>query len=79
MEFPRLKLLNMKNFKQISHSEEHLVLECDKKDSYNVGEVCYAIPTHICPTVPKYKKVLTVVDGEVTGDWKVAARDYNIK
>jgi D-serine deaminase-like pyridoxal phosphate-dependent protein len=79
MEFPRLKLLNMKNFKQISHSEEHLVLECDKKDSYNVGEICYAIPTHICPTVPKYKKVLTVVDGEVTGDWKVAARDYNIK
>ena len=64
MEFPRLKLLNMKNFKQISHSEEHLVCKCDKKDNINVGDICYGIPMHICPTVPKYKKVLTVVDNE---------------
>ena len=77
MEFPRLKLLNMKNFKQISHSEEHLVCKCDKGDNINVGDICYAIPMHICPTVPKYKKVLTVVDNEVTGQWLVAARDYN--
>ena len=77
MEFPRLKLLNMKNFKQISHSEEHLVCKCDKGDDLNVGDICYAIPMHICPTVPKYKKVLTVVDNEVTGQWLVAARDYN--
>ena len=77
MEFPRLKLLNMKNFKQISHSEEHLVCRCDKGDNINVGDICYAIPMHICPTVPKYKKVLTAVDNEVTGQWLVAARDYN--
>jgi D-serine deaminase-like pyridoxal phosphate-dependent protein len=77
MSFPRLKLLNMENFKQISHSEEHLVLECDESEDYVVGSVCYAIPVHICPTVPKYKKVLTVINGEITGEWDVAARDYN--
>jgi D-serine deaminase-like pyridoxal phosphate-dependent protein len=77
MSFPRLKLLNMENFKQISHSEEHLVLECNESEDYVVGSVCYAIPVHICPTVPKYKKVLTVINGEITGEWDVAARDYN--
>ena len=79
MDFPRLKLLNMKNLKQVSHSEEHLVVECNGSDEYSVGTICYAIPTHICPTVPKYEKVLTVIDGEVTGDWKVAARDHSTK
>ena len=79
MDFPRLKLLNIENFKQVSHSEEHLVLECNESNDYLVGSVCYAIPVHICPTVPKYKKVLTVINGEVTGEWEVAARDYNTK
>ena len=79
MDFPRLKLLNMKNLKQVSHSEEHLVVECNGSDEYSVGTICYAIPMHICPTVPKYEKVLTVIDGEVTGDWKVAARDHITK
>ena len=41
--------------------------------NFNVGDICYAIPMHICPTVPKYKKVLTVVDNEVKGQWLVAA------
>jgi len=67
----------MENFKQISHSEEHLVLECNESEDYVVGSVCYAIPVHICPTVQKYKKVLTVINGEITGEWDVAARDYN--
>ena len=79
MDFPRLKLLNIENFKQVSHSEEHLVLECNESKDYLVGTVCYAVPVHICPTVPKYKKVLTVINGEVTGEWEVAARDYNTK
>ena len=79
MNFPRLKILNFKNNKQISHSEEHLVLECIESERYSIGTICYAIPTHICPTVTKYDKVLTVVDGKITGYWKVAARDQVIK
>jgi len=78
MNFPRLKILNLKNNKQISHSEEHLVLECIESERYSIGTICYAIPTHICPTVTKYDKVLTVVDRKITGYWKVAARDHVI-
>lgn len=76
MPFPRVKLLNFENCQQISHSEEHLVLECKDSNKYKVGDVCYAIPTHICPTVPKYANVLTVEKGKVTGAWEVAARDH---
>lgn len=76
MPFPRVKLLNFENCQQISHSEEHLVLKCKDADQYQVGDVCYAIPTHICPTVPKYASVLTVENGKITGSWDVAARDH---
>jgi D-serine deaminase-like pyridoxal phosphate-dependent protein len=78
MKFPRLKILNFENCKQISHSEEHLVVECVETEKYTIGTICYAIPTHICPTVPKYDRVFTVVDGKITGYWKVAARDHQI-
>lgn len=78
MNFPRVNMLDYKNCKQIGHSEEHLVVECPDSEKYNIGDVCYAIPMHICPTVTKYKEVLTVVNGKITGAWKVAARDHNI-
>ncbi len=76
MQFPRVQFLNYNNCKQISHSEEHLVVECDDSDNYQAGDICYAIPYHICPTVTKYKEVLTVVNGTITGTWKIAARDH---
>ena len=73
---PRLKILNFEKLEQVSHSEEHLVVECVESKEYAIGTICYAIPTHICPTVLKYDKVLTVIDGTITGHWKIAARDH---
>ncbi|WP_025667322.1 D-TA family PLP-dependent enzyme [Aquimarina megaterium] len=78
MNFPRLKILNLENCKQISHSEEHLVVECVESEKYPIGTICYTIPTHICPTVPKYDKVLTVIGKKITGRWKIVARDHII-
>ncbi len=78
MSFPRLKILNFKKCKQISHSEEHLVVECMESEKEPIGTICYAIPKHICPTVPKYSKVLTVINHKVSGSWKIAARDHII-
>ena len=76
MPFPRMKILNIENCQQISHSEEHLVVECKESEKYPIGTICYAIPTHICPTVIKYNKVLTVADRKIMGSWKIAARDH---
>ena len=78
MALPRVKFLESDNFKQISQSEEHLVVEITDGDKINVGDSAYAVPIHICPTVSKYKEVYTIQDQEITGNWKVAARDHKI-
>lgn len=76
MQLPRVKFLGQNKSEQVSQSEEHLVVKAAENEQYNIGEVHYALPIHICPTVIKYKNVLTVTDGEVTGSWEVAARDH---
>jgi D-serine deaminase-like pyridoxal phosphate-dependent protein len=78
MDFPRVYLFGLENSRQISQSEEHLVVACETADQFEVGDAFYAIPMHICPTVAKYEELLTVVDGTVTGAWKVAARNQKI-
>src|SRR5690606_26813329 len=50
MGFPRVQFLGMEGIKQIGQSEEHLVLECDHWEDHRVGNICYALPVHICPT-----------------------------
>ncbi len=79
MEFPRVRIFGLENCEQIGQSEEHLVLQCENADTYEVGDVFYAIPMHICPTVAKYDTVSTVEDHKITGTWKVAARNQKIK
>ncbi|MDX1313916.1 MAG: D-TA family PLP-dependent enzyme [Eudoraea sp.] len=78
MPFPRVELLDIENCRQVSQSEEHLVLECEYPDQYRIGDVVYAIPMHICPTVAKYNKLITITNGQVSGSWKVAARDHQL-
>ncbi|GGD52878.1 D-TA family PLP-dependent enzyme [Muriicola marianensis] len=76
MDFPRVRIFGMDHAEQVGQSEEHLVLRTDDTTDIPIGEVYYAIPMHICPTVAKYPEALTVVNGRVTGTWKVAARDH---
>lgn len=78
MPFPRVEFFGMEDCIQKGHSEEHLVLECKKWENYRVGDICYAIPVHICPTVAKYKNLQVVSEGKITGSWKVAARNHSI-
>ncbi|SMG31231.1 D-TA family PLP-dependent enzyme [Arenibacter troitsensis] len=79
MNFPRVLLLEGEVCSQIGQSEEHLMVQCPNDEMFTVGDVAYAIPVHICPTVAKYKEVLTVVDGCLSGAWQVAARNLKIK
>ena len=76
MKLPRVRFLGNHDFEQISQSEEHLVVKCEKSEAYKIGEICYAIPVHICPTVSKYPEVLTVENHKISGSWKVSARDH---
>ena len=78
MAFPRVSFLNLPSSKQISQSEEHLVVEVSDGSLYEVGQGFYAIPTHICPTVAKYETLQVVENGEITKEWNVAARNQKI-
>ncbi|MBD1432893.1 D-TA family PLP-dependent enzyme [Sphingobacterium sp. DN00404] len=70
----RVFFLNASHLKPISHSEEHLVLEAGVNHHFQVGDVLYALPIHICPTVALYDKLLVVENNAVVGEWEVVAR-----
>ena len=78
MPFPRVEFLDLEHSRQISQSEEHLVVEYDDLTIPEVGDVHYAIPMHICPTVAKYNTLIVVKDGEVIDQWEVTARNHKL-
>lgn len=74
----RFKILNLSDYELLSQSEEHGVLKVDNWDNINVGDVFYAVPYHICPTVALHGQVSVAVAGEISDVWKVDARDRKI-
>lgn len=69
----RVTFLNAPGFKFIGQSEEHLVVETEENHSYEVGDVFYGLPYHICPTVALYERALIAENGMIENDWKVIA------
>ena len=74
----RVYFLNAPDLKAISHSEEHLVVEVVAGHSYKIGDVFYGLPYHICPTCALFEKAYTIENAEVTGHWKMIARNRTI-
>ncbi len=79
MPLPRAIIHGLENAKHISQSEEHLIIESKKAKNYNIGDIVYASPFHICPTVSKFEYLQTISNGEISSLWKVKARNYNLK
>jgi len=71
----RVKLLDFPEHTIVMHSEEHLVVETTVPVDYLPGDLVYAIPGHICPTVALHREVLIAEGGQIVARWKVAARD----
>jgi len=78
MPLPRVKIYGLEKAKHISQSEEHLIVETPKAKNYEVGDMIYAIPYHICPTVAKYEYVQTIKNQRVSSAWQVKSRTYNL-
>ena len=74
----RVHFLNAGSLKPIGQSEEHLVLEIQDNKKYSIGDVLYAIPQHICPTVALYDHVKVVENNKVVNAWRNIARDRSI-
>ena len=47
-----------------------------KGNNFKIGDLFYAIPYHICPTVAKYSKAYAVIGGEIDSFWKIEAQNY---
>jgi D-serine deaminase-like pyridoxal phosphate-dependent protein len=74
----RVRILDLPSCEQVIHNEEHLVLETPLADKYAIGDVFYAIPTHICPTCALHQEALIVENGAVVEAWPIAARDRRL-
>jgi D-serine deaminase-like pyridoxal phosphate-dependent protein len=74
MAHPRLHFLEQEMNEVINHSEEHLVLKSSKTKQLSIGDIVYALPSHICPTMALHEKVYVVRNQQVTETWKVVAR-----
>ena len=73
MPQPRVRLFGLEDAPAVMHSEEHLVLETAAAD-YRVGDVIYALPRHVCPTVALHSEVWCVRDRRAVELWPVIAR-----
>ncbi|MBL7781447.1 MAG: D-TA family PLP-dependent enzyme [Saprospiraceae bacterium] len=62
----------------IGQSEEHLVVEVEPGHTWKTGDVLYALPFHICPTVALHERAFTVENGQWTGAWRTVARDRTL-
>lgn len=71
----RVTLLDFPEYTTVGHNEEHLIVETAGADKYKPGDVVYALPGHICPTVALHRDVLVAEGGKITGKWPVASRD----
>ncbi len=75
---PRVQFLNLPKATPVMHSEEHLVIETPEAESWNVGEVLYGVPRHICPTVALHDVCHPVLNGIAGEPWPIEARRRKI-
>ena len=66
------------DLKPVGQSEEHLVMETEHAEKYNVGDILIGIPYHICPTVALHETLIAIGNDQVVGEWQVAARKRKI-
>jgi D-threonine aldolase len=74
----RIHFLNAPELKILGQSEEHLVAEAPPGHSWQVGDLLYVLPIHICPTVALYDNALIVQEGMITDSWQILARKRKI-
>lgn len=74
----RVVLFGLEDAKPVVHNEEHLTVETDRAANYNVGDVLYGIPWHVCPTVALHEWAHVVRNGRAEDRWRIVARDRKL-
>lgn len=74
----RVFFLNADDLTPIGHSEEHMIFSVGDKKEYQLGDVLYGIPYHVCPTVALFDQVSVVENNLAVTQWKTLARNRKI-
>lgn len=74
----RFRFLNLENYEVLSQSEEHGVIKVQDWNAVQLGDLLYAVPYHICPTVALHETAAIVENGLVIEEWEVRARRRRI-
>lgn len=74
----RVYFLNHPTLKPLSHSEEHMVVSVDKAHGFKIGDILYALPVHICPTVALYEFASVVENAQFKNSWAILGRNKMI-
>ncbi|WP_020602124.1 D-TA family PLP-dependent enzyme [Spirosoma spitsbergense] len=74
----RITFLNAPELVAVGQSEEHLVVEAGEGHPYQIDDVLYGLPNHICPTVALYERAYTIENKNIAGEWLTIARDRKI-
>jgi D-threonine aldolase len=74
----RVHFLNASDLQPVGHSEEHLVVKTSKANEYQVGDVFYGVPFHICPTCALYEHATVVENHKADQRWTVLSRNRTI-
>ena len=75
----RCALVGLPDASILLHSEEHLVITGPGTERLALGDVLYAVPAHVCPTVALYREALVVRAGRIADRWRIAARDRDFR
>jgi D-serine deaminase-like pyridoxal phosphate-dependent protein len=72
-------IAGMTEAKPLFQSEEHWVFSLPEGiEPPAIGEECYVIPAHICPTSALYPEIQIARNGTIEGAWQVSARNRRI-
>jgi D-serine deaminase-like pyridoxal phosphate-dependent protein len=71
----RCVLLNLTEYTPVLQNEEHFGIDTTEASRWKIGDVVYAVPTHVCPTVALHRRAYVVEGNRVSGTWEIASRD----
>lgn len=75
----RVHFLNAPQAKCVDQKEEHLVIELPDGHGFEIGDVLYGVPGHICPTVALHQEANAIDEqGNVVAQWPIEARDRRL-
>ncbi|GHB79379.1 D-TA family PLP-dependent enzyme [Persicitalea jodogahamensis] len=74
----RFRFLNLEGYEVVSQSEEHGVIKVSNWEAVRIGDLLYAIPYHVCPTVALHETAAVITNGTAIEEWEVRARKRRI-